>query len=83
MKYKILAALLTTLTIAEYQQEQTAEELAYQKRLRELVLEGDNLAMALSMSDNSSSDDSYSIRNFNMLGAIILLSVALATLIVL
>ena len=58
MKYKILVALLTTLTIAEYQQEQTAEELAYQERLRELVLEGDSLAMALSMSDNSSSDDS-------------------------
>lgn len=83
MKYKILVALLTTLTIAEYQQEQTAEELAYQERLRELVLEGDSLAMALSMSDNSSSDDSKSIRNFNMLGAIILLSVALATLIIL
>ena len=83
MKYKILVALLTTLTIAEYQQEQTAEELAYQERLRELVLEGDSLAMALSMSDDSSSDDSKSIRNFNMLGAIILLSVALATLIIL
>ena len=82
MKYKIVASLLTTLTIAEYLQEQTAEELAYRDRLSELVLEG-NHATALSMADSSPADDSNDIRNFNMLGAIVLLSVAMATLIIL
>ena len=78
MKYKI-AAFLLTLTLAESNgTEPSAEEIAFRASLMERV-KTEHATMSLAM--DSSAEDSTNISDFNMLGAVILLTVALGTLI--